>query len=167
MIKQRDQLDAFIRERTPVATNLTHSYVSAQECKQLDSFIGQRTRVVTQRDASIRERTGVINNGGGAFKVAGTVFLSHPTWAESPFFLQTPLVPVQIGEATTLQVRALHPTEQVTYRIGSLSDFGADLSTQVLCILYDDAYIYVCGMTCYVSVGLWRRSHDSGAVLFI
>ncbi len=35
---------------------------------------------------------GLINNPGGAFKIAATVYLSSPAWAESPFFLQTPLV---------------------------------------------------------------------------
>ena len=42
--------------------------------------------------AQTSEVQGLINNPGGPFKIAATVYLSSPTWAESPFFLQTPLV---------------------------------------------------------------------------
>ena len=41
----------------------------------------------------------------------------------------TPTVP--LAKSTTLQMTALHPTKRVSYRLGSVSDYGADLSTAV------------------------------------
>jgi len=36
-----------------------------------------------------------------------------------------------LAKSTTLEVRASHPTKSVSYRLGTVSDYGADLSTAV------------------------------------
>ena len=74
---------------------------------------------------------GLINNPGGPFKIASTVYLKHPTWAESPFFLQVPTIPVSLATAVTVPITAGHPRQEIRYRMGTTSDFGADLSTTV------------------------------------
>jgi hypothetical protein len=38
---------------------------------------------------------------------------------------------VPLAKSTTLQVTASHPTKSVSYRLGTVSDYGADLSTAV------------------------------------
>ena len=80
--------------------------------------------------AQTSKRQGLINNPGGAFKIASTVMLSDTdiTWAESPVFLQTPVVAVPLSRETTLQIQATHPMRTVH--------------------IYLSIYIYVCVCVC-------------------
>jgi hypothetical protein len=48
---------------------------------------------------------GLLNNGGGAFKVAAIVYLTDGnTYAESPIFFQVPIVTVPLAELTNNKI---------------------------------------------------------------
>jgi hypothetical protein len=82
-------------------------------------------------EAQSSTRQGLINNPKSAFKIAAAVVLTTPSWAESPFFIQPPVVQVPLATSTNIQLTAAHPTMQVEYRLGSISDAGVDLTSEV------------------------------------
>ena len=111
--------------------------------------------------AQTSKRQGLINNPGGAFKIASTVMLSDTdiTWAESPVFLQTPVVAVPLSRETTLQIQATHPTRTVHIYLSIY------IYVCVCVSVYIRIYIYVCTCIMYTYTHMYiQATHPTRTV---
>jgi hypothetical protein len=78
---------------------------------------------------------GLMNNGGGAFKVAAIVYLTDGnTYAESPIFFQVPIVTVPLAQPTNIKIIG------IIYRMYECMDAFAS----VFVCKYNNTYIYIC-----------------------
>eukprot|EP00960_Hanusia_phi_P060253 764449-Hanusia_phi.AAC.5 len=70
--------------------------------------------------------SGLDNSAGCMYKVTSLVSLNNTDYTESAFFAQTPMINVSLAISATLQLFAQHPTQDVTFAIGTDADFGGD-----------------------------------------
>lgn len=87
---------------------------------------------------------GLTNNPGGPWKIATDVLLdanttdpanfsfpSSASWPQSPSFFYPSVITIDLAKPIFIPVPAFHPFALLSYRIGTASDYAADLTSSI------------------------------------